>query len=312
MKDLLPSEAAQIAGDFLQEEIKSSYQITGKGIDNQIYVLETEYQKVVVRMNIKDTYPTYVKEKWCIEQATAVGVPGPEVLSIGVVNETAYMIQTFIHGDNGLDSKVHKPEIWRRLGEYAKRIDSIPVSGFGRSLLDSVSGVFQSLGHAKSDGSLQGDLQHNIHCLTEHDPLIKLGVITQEESKRVQKLFENMKNETFRFGLIHGDFSLKNIIVHDNQVILLDWGNSEVNVVPHGAVLQVLQYHMLGLKEGPNTEEFQAFLEGYGLSNEALASMRALQLLKAFDHTRWAINRCPERIEAYAGFAKQVVSVIMN
>ncbi|SDW76951.1 hypothetical protein SAMN05518855_100536 [Paenibacillus sp. CF384] len=37
------------------------------------------------------------------------------------------MIQTFIHGDNGLDSKLRKSDIWRQLGGYAKRIESIAV-----------------------------------------------------------------------------------------------------------------------------------------------------------------------------------------
>ncbi|OZB94232.1 phosphotransferase [Paenibacillus sp. XY044] len=309
MKDLVASQAERIAGIFLQEEVKSSYHIVGKGIDNQIFVVETKSQKVVVRMNNKDTYPTYIKEKWCIEQAAAVGIPGPEVLSIGIVDEIAYMIQTFIHGDNGLDSKVHKSDIWRQLGDYAKLIDTIHVKGFGKNLIDPVRGMFQSPSHAKSDGSLQGDVQHNINCLTEHDPLIKLGVITQKESQRVKNLFENMKNETYRFGLIHGDISFKNIIVHANQVILLDWGNAEVSVVPHGTVNQVLQYQMLGLREGPNIEEFKAFLEGYGLSEEDLADMRAFQLLRAFDNLRWAIDRCPDRIESYAAFAKQVVGL---
>jgi len=312
MKDLIVLQAAQIAGDFLQEEVKLSYQITGKGIDNQIFVVETESQKVVVRMNNKDTYPTYIKEKWCIEQAARVGVPGPKVLSIGIVDDVAYMIQSFIHGDNGLDSEVHKSDIWRQLGDYAKRIDSIHVKGSGKNLIDPIHGVFQSPSHAGSDGSLHGDVQHNINCLTEQDPLIKLGVITQRESQRVKILFENMNKETFRFGLIHGDISLKNVIVHANQVILLDWGNAEVSVVPHGTVNQVMQYQMLGLKEGPNISEFKAFLDGYGLSDEDTDVMSPLLLLRAFDNLRWAIDRCPDRIEAYTAFAKQVVAMIMN
>lgn len=310
MNDLLVSQQAErIAGDFLREEIVSSYQITDKGIDNHIFVVETKSRKVVVRMNNKDTYEAYIKEQWCIEQAAAVGVPGPKVLTIGVVEETAYMIQTFIQGDNGMDSKMKKSEMWRQLGDYAKRIDAIQVNGYGRKLVDPVLGVFHSPSHAKSDGTLLGDVQHNIHCLTEQDPLIKLGVITQKESQRVRELFEDMKKETFRFGLIHGDLSLKNVMVHADQVIVLDWANAEVTAVPHGNVNQVLQYHMLGLTEGPTMEEFKAFLDGYGLSEEDLADLGAFQLIRAFDNTRWAIDRCPERIEAYAGFAKQVVDM---
>ena len=109
---------------------------------NQICVVETDNHKVVVRMNNKDTYSSYIKEKWCIEQATKVGIPSPRVLSVGVDNETAYMIQSFVIGDNGVESSVSKLYAWRQLGEYANLISSIPVEGYGEKLLDPVQGVF--------------------------------------------------------------------------------------------------------------------------------------------------------------------------
>lgn len=101
--------------------------------------------KVVVRMNDKDTFQSFITEKWCIEQAAAVGVPGPKVLSIGIVDETAFMIQAFIEGDNGVDSTVPKSDIWRKLGEYAKRIHSIQVRGYGGDLIDPVPVSFSHL-----------------------------------------------------------------------------------------------------------------------------------------------------------------------
>lgn len=313
MEDSVVTQAERIAGDFLREQVKSAYQIIGKGIVNQVCVIETESHKVVVRMNDKDTLPSFIREKWCIEQAAAVGIPGPEVLSIGVVDETAYMIQTFIHGDNGLDSKVLKTDIWRQLGEYAKHIHSIKVKGYGENLIDPVHGEFQSPPHAGSDGSWQGYVQYNINSLTEHDRLIQLGVITQTESQKVRRLFENLKIGSFHFGLNHGDISLKNTIVNQaNQVILLDWGNAEVSLVPHATVIQLMEYQILGLEEGPSIEEFKAFLDGYGISENDLADMRHLLLLKAFDKLRWAIDRSPDRIESYAAFAKQVVDMTVK
>jgi aminoglycoside phosphotransferase (APT) family kinase protein len=312
MEDSVVTQAERIAGDFLREQTKTSYQIIGKGITNQVCVVETKSHKVVVRMNDKDTLPSFIKEKWCIEQAAAVGIPGPEVLSIGIVDETAYMIQTFIDGNNGLDSTVPRSVIWRQLGEYARHIHSIQVKGYGDNLIDPVHGEFQSPSHAGSDGSWQGYVQYNINSLTESDRLIELGVITQMESQRVRKLFENLKKETFRFGLNHGDLSIKNTIVNQaNQVILLDW-NAEVSVVPHATVAQLMHYQILELEEGPNIEEFKAFLDGYGISVKDLAEMRHLLLLRAFDNLRWAIDRSPDLIESYAAFAKQVVGMIMD
>jgi aminoglycoside phosphotransferase (APT) family kinase protein len=167
MKDFVVMQAERIAGDFLREQTKTSYQIIGKGITNQVCVVETKSHKVVVRMNDKDTYPSFIKEKWCIEQAAAVCIPGPEVLSIGIVDETAYMIQAFVEGDNGLDSTVPKSDVWRKLGEYARLIHSIQVKGYGGNLIDPVHGELQSPSHAGSDGSWQGYVQYNINSLTE-------------------------------------------------------------------------------------------------------------------------------------------------
>ncbi|WP_219834838.1 phosphotransferase family protein [Paenibacillus sp. R14(2021)] len=311
MDDAVVTQAERIAGDILLEQVKASYQIIGKGFVNQVCVVETERRKVVVRMNDTGTYPSYVKEKWCMEQAAAAGIPGPEVLSIGIVDETAYMIQTFVEGDNGLDSTLPKADIWRQLGEYAKRIHSIQVKGYGENLIDPVHGEFHSPSHAGSDGSWLGYVQYNINSLTEHDRLIELGVLTPMQSQRARRLFEDVKKETFRFGLIHGDLSLKNTIVDQTgQVIVLDWGNAEVRTVPHGDMIGLMQSQ---IQDGaPNTEEFQAFLDGYGMRVEDLAYGRHMLLLKAFDTLRWAIDRSPDRIESYAAFAKQVVDMVID
>ena len=49
MEESVIIEAERIAGDFLLEKVKTSYQIIGKGITNRIVVVETESHKVVVR-----------------------------------------------------------------------------------------------------------------------------------------------------------------------------------------------------------------------------------------------------------------------
>ncbi|SEO03621.1 phosphotransferase [Paenibacillus sp. OV219] len=313
MNESIVLQAEKIASDFLKEQVKASYPIIDKGIINQVCVVETESHKVVVRMNGKDTYASFVKEKWCIEQVAAAGIPSPDVLSIGINDETAYMIQTYITGDNGVDCLVPKTDVWRILGSYAKLIHSIPVEGYGENLIDPLHGRFESPAHAGSDGSWHGYVQHNINSLTDDDRLIELGVISQMESLRVRSLFEKMKKERFRFGLNHGDISLKNTIVNDaGQVHLLDWGNAAVSVVPHGTVIQLMHYQILGLAEAPTKEEFQAFIDGYGLSANDLSGMRQVLLLKAVDNLRWAINRRPDLIDPFSAFAKQVIAIMMG
>ncbi|WP_145325163.1 aminoglycoside phosphotransferase family protein [Paenibacillus xylanexedens] len=308
MKNSVVNQAEQIASDFLLEKVTCSHHIIGKGFVNQVCLVETASHKVVVRMNDPDTYSTFVKEKWCIEQAASVGIPGPQTLSVGLTAEHAYMIQTYIEGDNGLDTTVPASVIWRKLGEYTKQFQSIPVTGFGREMHDEVQNQFYSPPHAGSDGSWQGYVQYNINSLTEQDPLIELGVITMKESQVARQWFEQLKMQKFRFGLCHVDLSLKNTIVSSTgEITLLDWGNAEVTVVPYGDIIQLMQCQLRG--EGPDKEELKAFLEGYGTSTQEqereLNQARYMLLLKAFDTLRWAIDRSPDQIEFYTVLAKQ-------
>lgn len=92
---------------------------------------------------------------------------------------TAYMIQAFVDGVNGLDSTVPKSDIWRQLGEYAKLSHSIHVKGFGENLIDSVHGEFQSPSRAGSDGSWQGYVQYNINSLTERLSITLGGLLIE-------------------------------------------------------------------------------------------------------------------------------------
>jgi len=310
MKDEVIVLAERIASHFLQEKVKAAHQIMGKGFVNQVCLVETDRHNVIVRMNHKDSYPIFMKEKWCIEQAAAVGIPGPETLSVGITDETAYMIQTVVQGDNGLDAATGTIEVWRKLGEYAKRIHSIPVTGFGERM-DPVSGTFYSPPHAGSDGSWQGYVQYNINSLTEHDPLIELGVLTKAESRRVRHWFERLKMETFRFGLCHGDLSLKNTMVAPTgQITLLDWGNAEVTVVPYGDIIHMIRCQIHG--EGPDHVQLEAFIESYGLTEQELDQMRLVMVLKTFDNLRWAIDQSPDEVDYYVGMARKVFALVQE
>lgn len=308
-KDAVIIRAEQIACDFLQEHVVSSYQILDKGMINQVCVVETERNKVVIRMNDKNTYSSYAKEQWCIEQAAAAGIPSPRVLSIGIMDDAAYMIQTFVEGENGLDSTIlPRIQMWRQLGQYAKLIHAIPVQGYGENLVDPAHGEWRSPPHPGSDGSWQGYIMHNIHKLTEQDPLIGLGVYPSEELPSIRQLFERMKLETYRFGLNHGDLTLKNVLVTTaGELTVIDWGNAAVAPVPHGDLIHLLLHQLL--EDGLNDEEFDAYLVGYGLSKEELIVTRQLMLLKAFDTVRWAIDRSPDQIDTYAAIAKQIYSM---
>jgi aminoglycoside phosphotransferase (APT) family kinase protein len=294
--------ASEVAAAFLQKRVRSIRPI-GQGSNNKNFLVESAGQRVVVKLSDEHrryrALQDYRKEKWCIEQSSALGVPGPSVLSVGETDGNAFMIETFVEGVNGKGIEGDRTAIWRKLGEYARLTHSIKVTGWGEDLVDNRPGGQRA--------SWLKFLNDNIESLTDDDPLIGLGVLSRERSSLVRRLFEELSDKTFRFGLNHGDLSLWNTLVEPSgKVNLLDWGSAEAHIVPHFDMLYVIRHH---LRDGtPTVEEMTAFRQGYGLSDEEHERLKPeldrLFLLLSFDKLRWAIDRNASRLEEYVGRAK--------
>ena len=140
--------------------------------------------------------------------------------------------------------------------------------------------------------------------------MLKLRVLNERQSRIIRTILEELKEQSFDFGLNHGDLSLKNVIVDDSgKVTLLDWGSAEASIVPHHDLIQLLKINML--ENDPDAGEIQSFLEGYGISQsefaEMLPTLESLLLLRAFDKLRWAIDCGLEALESYIIHARRAV-----
>jgi aminoglycoside phosphotransferase (APT) family kinase protein len=295
--------ASSVASRLLGEPPVRVTPLLGKGSVNKVFIVEAATVKVVVRMSDSGgASDEYAKEAWCIEQAAARGVPVPSVMSVGRCEGHAYIIQTYIAGDEGRDSPAPRPAIWRELGRYARLIHSIPVPGFGLKLSEITRG------DARKDWLRY--LEYNIESLTEDDALIGLRVLTRAQSKTIRGVFEGLRGREFAFGLNHGDISLKNTVVDGGgRVHLLDWGSAEAGVVPHHDLIEMLKMSML---EGdPDGEQILTFVEGYGMSSAELERMtpelEALLALRAFDKLRWALDWNVEELESFVSHARQAM-----
>jgi aminoglycoside phosphotransferase (APT) family kinase protein len=296
--------ASRITSSLLNEPLVEVTPLIGKGSVNKVFIVETVNHKVVARMSDRaEALEEYTKEAWCIEHAAARGIPVPSVISVGRCEGLAYIIQSYIAGDEGRDSPAPKLGIWRELGKYAKLIHSISVKGFGLKLSEMTQGDARK--------SWLRYLKYNIESLTEDDPLIKLKVLTRPQSKVIKAVFADLKRREFTFGLNHGDISLKNTIVDvRGRVSMLDWGSAEAAIVPHHDLIQMLKMNML---EGvPSGEEIRAFLAGYGISPAELERMMPelenLLILRAFDKLRWAIDWNVEELGGFVSHAREAVS----
>jgi len=271
----------------LGESIDSVVPMFG-GEVNQTYLVTTLSQKFVARINSKDEFRRFQKEKWCIEQAAHLGVTTSPVIDLGTYENESFMLLTYIVGTSGMDFD-NKEHTWQTIGRYAKLIHSIPVQGFGEDLDDITEGTANSWAKYIND---------NLQSLTTPAQFYDQKIFTSNQADYLVDIFKELKSKTFTYGLSHGDMSLRNVIIdHSNDVHLIDWGSAESHVVPHYDLGVIL---IDSIDE--NSDYFKEVLAGYGLGaveyDEIRGDIQTLMLLIAFDKVRWAMDRKPERLSS--------------
>ncbi len=232
-------------------------------------------------------------------QAAALGIPGPQVLEIGRWGRRPYILQTLVAGVNGEDSGLDE------CGHLA--CAGAVCTAHSRDCPGWLS-ARPSLTFTRATRKRNGRryIDYNLHSLTQDDELLRLNVYRPAQVEDIRQVFQTLRRTAFRIGLNHYDLAIRNTVVDETgQVSLLDWGSAEAHLVPHYDLLEILR------RLRPSDERFGAFLMGYGLDAAEFAALlpqvRSLALLKAFDLTRWAIDRCPARIDEIAEQARQVV-----
>ncbi len=277
----------------------------GSGAVNKVYAACADGLDVAVRFCEEwRGLSHYETEKWCLQQAMAVGVPGPQVLATGMLGSTPYMVQTLVTGISGdTVSAEDQTRVWQELGKYAKLIHSIEATGFGEQLIDAEQG-FCSNPHSPTWIDF---VDYNLSSLTPTDQLLSLGVYTDSQQPRIKSIFEALKVQRFKFGLCHGDLDPRNTILGaEGQLTLLDWGCASVNIVPHHDLIAILRFH------DPQDKNVLAFLDGYGVSvggfKSLMPALTSLRLLQAFDLVRWAIDKRTEEIPTYVSGAQTALA----
>ena len=106
----------------------------------------------------------------------------------------------------------------------------------------------------------------NLGELTDRDPLLHLGLLDRDAQAQLRESFTDLTRGPTRLGLCHGDLSLKNVIVDDGSVQVIDWGCAHGHLVPHYDLGVILAESLV-----EHSPEFVALLDGYGLYVEARA-----------------------------------------
>jgi aminoglycoside phosphotransferase (APT) family kinase protein len=289
---------ARLFVDWCGQTVRSITAVPDRGTVNQIVIVGLQSATMVLRANDGFDTDEFEKEAVCLSAASALGIPGPRVLKIGQLDGWTYMVEEFIRAAPPHEAPT-PVDLWHTLGRYARTIHRIPVAGFGRDFTGSDQLAFRD--------TWPRFLSYNIVSLNATDPILHVG-FTEEDSHQLAKIFERLMSTQFSFALCHGDLAPRNTVVaNDGQVFLLDWGCAQANVVPHFDVSQVLRAELHS-----DSEEFDAFLDGYGLTRAELdaqtPSRTALAALCQADLLRWSIDRAPESIPHYADQLRRSLS----
>ena len=280
-------------------KLQSITPVIGQGQVNQVFIVETDQSKVVLRLNDITEYDRFIKEQWCADITASEGVPGASVLKVGRHDNHAYTFVEYIEGSNG-KSIQPTTQLWGKLGAQLRLIHNVETDGFGEQLSDITNGRQQQWNDY---------LAYNISSLTDTDKLVEIGVLDTGSSKSLKTVFEKLASTEFVFGLNHGDYSLANVIVDKgSQPHIIDWGSAQAHVVPHHDLGVILDE---GLHE--RSEEFAALLSGYGMNRDQFnvirSDIRALQLLEAVDKLRWALDKSPDRIDHHKNKLAELLRV---
>lgn len=286
------SNIVELARDLLLSNFSASLiniiQILDKGEVNDVYLLESYSGKYILRVNSISEFERFKKEKWCYENASALGVKGPKVFSVGKYEAQAYMLMEFIAGENG-EKIISDKKLWEKLGKYLHNIHLISVNGFGENLDDINNGTIDQWLNYIDD---------NFRSLVNQE-FVNLEILDAETSQKLAEMFAELRLKDFTFGLNHSDFSLANIIVDElDNPYVIDWGNAQAHVVPHHDLSVILDET---LQE--NSEGFEALLRGYGMTMDQYLEIKeeiiAIGLLEASDKLRWALDNAPEWVDHY-------------
>lgn len=299
----------QIAREFFGKQSNFTIEPLGEGSNNINYLVKGE-SKIVIKLSKPEfeykAFSDYQKENWCLAKAQELNIPSPKVLKLGKNDSRAFLIESYIEGSpvadldkSSLFSYEEKIKVWQKLGEYTKKINSIPVTGWGENLVGD--GIF--------DGSWNRHVQYNIESLNNSDILLSMAVLNQQLSEKIKQLFQSLLEKKFTFGLCHSDIALRNAIMDPSEkVYLLDWGTARAEIVPHYELNEILR------ASKPDAKTLKSFLDGYGISQKQFKQiepdLKVLNLLNEIDTLRWATNKRPKAVAEYTIRVRNAITQI--
>lgn len=248
------------------------------GTINNVYLICFGRKKIIVRLRESDKYASkeFQKEAWFSKQSNELQIPAPKIFFLGSFENIDYMIEEYIYGISG-NNYSNSNALFKKLGEYSKKIKSIAVSGYGLEKNEGSNTFSDDLFNSPED-----QINFNIKSINEKDELINLGIYNYRDIDIIKFAFQRLLNYDTKSYLNHGDISLNNtIITPEGKIYWIDFGSVNANVLGN-------EFANIKFKSNSNIE---SFADGFGISyNEIKNNLQSYKLLSAFDKLRWSLT----------------------
>jgi len=191
---------------------------------NHAFAVGPDHDRYVIRFAVDPLRgDEFTVEAWCLQLAAAHGIPTPEVIAVGTLNQVPYAVQRFVpHEPRAL---VTGRQRWHTVGRYARMIHELPLAA------DAPAGLFSRFGR-DLPAAWQAHLAYNRAELTRQDPLLALGVFAAADRPRLQQLMTRLADTEVEHGLSHGDLASRNVLVRpDGTRALRTWRPSALVTV---------------------------------------------------------------------------------
>lgn len=284
------------------EEPSSVRAVASQGTVNWTFRAAVGDKVYAVRLNrsrtVEEAHVEFSRERWAMDVARSSAIPSPDVIAIDRISGAAFIVLEWIDG-HGASYDAHA---YGCLGNYARRLAQ--ASAFPDPAL-----------FPDSFGGWSGQLRYNLAQLTETDPLLRLGTYIRDQRPRLKSAFEFLLDRSFSVGLRHGDLTPQNLVFRETgEAILLDWGCAQFDVVLIEDINDVRRERMATGK--PSLDCFRAFVHELGMEwtecETMLPVLNAWLVLKSLDLVRWAVDRCPARVQETSSSAAQIVAAYLS
>ncbi|HUU78224.1 MAG TPA: aminoglycoside phosphotransferase family protein [candidate division Zixibacteria bacterium] len=268
----------QIIREKLSLQVHSITENT-KGIDQDVWIIETNEQKIVLKHPKNNNKIRNNREVIACNLLAKLDIIVPQILYV----DDQILIETFLEGNlvDQVDfSKVSRYDLYFNAGQILEKIHSITTTNFGMVTDDSLVGEFST-----QVEYLQADLGELLN-------LEKTPFYSQEDIKQVLQYFESNKSilENSPSVLLHADYSDSNLVyTPDGKIAVIDFGDLSIG----NPMLDVTKMYLDHIGDGA----FQAFIDGYGEINIEQVKLFALCWLIWLIPALWKRNNSQERVK---------------